>query len=515
MADEQTECNQDPERRMVSFGFSKKKEKAHLEKVSIINEDGERRKEDTDFVLSLEHREVQSIKPAEKKVDLVIPLITKNRWKLQTSDSNNEQMSGGLDQNAAQEILEDIAKEKEDLIRRSKENSNLAIPLLMKNKIPEGFETDDKLDTSLRPNEASAADYDEVPIEEYGMAMLRGMGWKPGEAIGGRFKQIAKPVDAVLRPKGLGLGADKRQLDALSDKKKKKLKPGDKVEEEEPQGFARGVGVLVASGPHKNLYGKIEGVDEDNSRVLVKFAISNQTANISQYAVKIVDKKEYRKYSLDISRLSKAHQDRKDEERRKQDKDRSEDRDNSDGYRHKDRESDRHNRDRHRDSYDRQTDKYTHRDRRKEDEPDSKKKKYKDERYTTASSDLSDQVYWLRPDLRVRIIDKRYKKGRYYNSKVSVVDVVTHDMCSCRTEDGKLLEELKQDMLETLIPKSQPGYIMVVNGKYKGQLGTVIDKDKSNCIAHVELLIDRTKIRKLSYDSICEYIGNIQEEQDY
>ena len=28
------------------------------------------------------------------------------------------------------------------------------------------------------------ADYDLVPIDEYGLALLRGMGWKDGEGIG-------------------------------------------------------------------------------------------------------------------------------------------------------------------------------------------------------------------------------------------------------------------------------------------------------------------------------------------
>lgn len=33
------------------------------------------------------------------------------------------------------------------------DNPDLHIPLLMQNKVPEGFETDDKLDVSLRPSE--------------------------------------------------------------------------------------------------------------------------------------------------------------------------------------------------------------------------------------------------------------------------------------------------------------------------------------------------------------------------
>lgn len=39
----------------------------------------------------------------------------------------------------------------------------------------------------LQPDEA---DYDEIPIEQYGMAMLRGMGWKDGEGIGKHKKFV-------------------------------------------------------------------------------------------------------------------------------------------------------------------------------------------------------------------------------------------------------------------------------------------------------------------------------------
>ena len=48
-------------------------------------------------------------------------------------------------------------------------------------KIPEGYETDEKINTDLRPEESTIEDYEEVPLEQFGMAMLRGMGWKEGE----------------------------------------------------------------------------------------------------------------------------------------------------------------------------------------------------------------------------------------------------------------------------------------------------------------------------------------------
>ena len=36
-----------------------------------------------------------------------------------------------------------------------------------------------------------------------------------------------------------------------------------------------------------------------------------------------------------------------------------------------------------------------------------------------ASSYSSRDVLWVRPKLRVRIIDKKYRKGKYFNTKVS------------------------------------------------------------------------------------------------
>ena len=43
-----------------------------------------------------------------------------------------------------------------------------------------GETTDDVLDVSRRAEVSTMDDYDNVPIEQYGLAMLRGMGWKPG-----------------------------------------------------------------------------------------------------------------------------------------------------------------------------------------------------------------------------------------------------------------------------------------------------------------------------------------------
>lgn len=47
---------------------------------------------------------------------------------------------------------------------------------------------------------------------------------------------------------------------------------------------------------------QIEGVDPDNARVMVKLAIGGKTVTVSQYAVKLIGRQEYDKYSKDLSK---------------------------------------------------------------------------------------------------------------------------------------------------------------------------------------------------------------------
>lgn len=47
---------------------------------------------------------------------------------------------------------------------------------------------------------------------------------------------------------------------------------------------------------------------------------------------------------------------------------------------------------------------------------------------------------WVMPEIRVRIIDKKFAKGRYYKEKAIVVDVANFDHCTVRTDDRKLVD---------------------------------------------------------------------------
>lgn len=62
-------------------------------------------------------------------------------------------------------------------------------------------------DVASRPDSASLDEYAAVPIEEFGAALLRGMGWKEGDAVGKRKHQKVTARVVERRPALLGIGA--------------------------------------------------------------------------------------------------------------------------------------------------------------------------------------------------------------------------------------------------------------------------------------------------------------------
>lgn len=64
-----------------------------------------------------------------------------------------------------------------------------------------------RFDVASRPDSASLEEYAAVPVEDFGAALLRGMGWKEGDVVGRRKSQISKARIVTPRPALLGIGA--------------------------------------------------------------------------------------------------------------------------------------------------------------------------------------------------------------------------------------------------------------------------------------------------------------------
>nr|XP_022299314.1 G patch domain and KOW motifs-containing protein-like [Crassostrea virginica] len=519
------------ETKPLSFGFSKKIEKKDITK-SVVAENEKAEDTTIDYVTSVDNKTIKGTKPETEKKVYVIPLIKQNKWRKDDQEKLGDSVKGkdAVEDEAIKEILQDAAKKNEAWEEQGKViDADIAIPLLMQNKVPEGFETDDKLDVSLRPSEPEEADYEEIPIEQYGMAMLRGMGWKDGEGIGKNKKAFA-PVVATLRPKGLGLGADLSEAKQTNWKGEEKSKDKD----EEVLTFKKGAFCVVTKGANKDLYGEVEGLDEDNVRVMVKLTLTGKIVTLSQYGVRLVGKKEYNKYSKYLNK-GKADEYKEKErlknESKKRSRSRSRERSHKKSHKHRSRsrsrERSKSSKKSHRQDKEERRKEYSERNGSHEQdnrngesrlhEEDgrshhgAKKRRYEErEEQVPSSSEI-----WVRPQIRVRIIDKSFKKGDFYKSKVTVLDVPGSENCICRSDEGKVLEGLSQSQLETVIPKSDGAFVLVVSGKYRGQLGEVMSKNKKKSLAAIQLLQDRDSVVNIDFDHICEFVGDIHEQFDY
>ncbi|MCJ1471839.1 hypothetical protein MMC13_000480 [Lambiella insularis] len=101
-----------------------------------------------------------------------------------------------------------------EALLEGKKKSDLVLPAIVNGEDGDGrfagrLNEDDafKSDIASRPDSASIDDYTAVPIEEFGAALLRGMGWKEGDVVGKRKNQVSLPRVVSRRPALLGIGA--------------------------------------------------------------------------------------------------------------------------------------------------------------------------------------------------------------------------------------------------------------------------------------------------------------------
>lgn len=470
------------DRQNVSFKFTKKVSKA-LSGNKL--DDASTKNTEKDFIISVDKREIKSSAPKAKEKDLVIPLIKKNNWRV--ADAEDIQ-SNDPDRKLKEMAIQELIKESKETQREKEESvNNIDIPLIMQNKIPEGFETDEKMDVSLRPEESTLEDYERIPIEKFGLAVLKGMGWKEGDPVGNNATKASVPVQVQLRPKGLGLGAD---TSALNKAKEKKKVDGEKLQ------LIKGAYVQVIQGSNKGFYGEVLGLDEENARVIVKLSGKDKTSTFPEFSVDVVSKKEFEKESKVINRASYEKYKREHENGESEHRSREKSREKQDTSREREKSS--------------KEKKRSHEEKSTEKKESHKKTKHSEKSSSSrGSSRTGDSKPWVRPQLRVRLIDDEYKKGRYFNEKLVVVDVLSPKSCTCRTENDRYLEDISPSMLETVIPRSENSYVMIVQGKHSGELCSILQKDKSKCLATVQFLSDRGQALQIEYDSICEYVGDV------
>ncbi|XP_013363600.1 PREDICTED: G patch domain and KOW motifs-containing protein isoform X2 [Chinchilla lanigera] len=390
-----------------------------------------------------------------------------------------EALGDGVLSQAVKELIEESKKSLEERASPGADPT-LAIPVIQKGCAPdeEGAGSAPRAETV--PEEA---DYEAVPVEAYGLAMLRGMGWKPGEGIGRTFNQVVKPRVNSLRPKGLGLGANLTEAQALASSGSYCPPTPDgeqgKGKEDQPQGLVPGGAVMVLSGPHRGLYGKVEGLDPDNVRAMVRLAVGSRMVTVSEYCLRPVSQQEFDKNALHPGQASRTS-------------------------------SEQHN------GTSLSWEALQSEDLRGRQGDLEKKRKHPLARQNgllAKSKKASRSQHWLHRDLRVRFVDKLHKGGRYYNTKMTIEDVPSPDTCVCRTDGGRVLEGLREDMLETLVPKVEGNRVMVVLGPQAGRVGHLLSQDRARSRALVQLQRENQLV-ELHYDAVCQYMGPSDSDED-
>lgn len=222
-------------------------------------------------------------------------------------------------------------------------DSDLTIPIIPSQADDGGplDETDAyRRDVITRPESASLEDYERVPVEQFGAALLRGMGWKPGQAASRKRTGLVEPYIPTSRPALLGIGAKEREVLDDGSKSKKPTRPERKyipvVKRERERG-----GDSEKSGSYPNSRRSSRSPDTDRRRD--KDRRSDRDGQRGQDSER--DRDGRRSYSDDRERRrDRDYGDDRDRRERKKERDHDDDyrdRERRDKYKDDDRRRDR------------------------------------------------------------------------------------------------------------------------------------------------------------------------------
>jgi len=458
-----------PKKPTFSFGFSKTSGAKKLVDSKIRDDSTKEKVEEKDIILDVSGKKIKGTKKEEVKVDLVIPCIGNTYKGVQKKEETPVEINVETveipsrelteEEKAAKEIIEESKTWEENQDKGKNPNENLIISVQKNENEPE---LDEKAifdaDVEAKPEASKLEDYEKIPVDGFGMAMLRGMNFKPDEGIGGFRKAKIDCIEPVMRPKGLGLGATRAPTNSSENK-------NGESDKKEKLVLKKGAYVQITSGTNKGKYAEVDGLDEENARVIVRIKKSD-CISVSENIIQLVSKRDYEKGK---NVLNQADYDLHAEKQKK---------------------------------------------REKEWENDKKRQIFdidenQDSKISKKSSKIL-KITWIREGLKVRIIDQ---ESKYYKEKVLVTNV-NENKIECRT-DSKKYVDIKAKYLETVIPKESGSYVMIVEGQFRGKIAEMLRKNNDKSKATVRILNDEELVLDLSYDDICQCSSSLVDEYIY
>ncbi|OUS43800.1 G-patch nucleic acid binding protein [Ostreococcus tauri] len=313
-----------------------------------------------------------------------------------------------------------------------------------------------KEDMEDLPEQASIEEYEDMPIEDFGKAMLRGMGWEEGKAVGRMHRGMVEAVEFIPRAARLGLGAQPAEKDAPQ---KKYIKPGETREKKAD--MVRDQRAVADAGMRnvKTLDEKLVKRKEVGPREgKMMYIADGQHAGISGRILRMLGEKA----SIELSNSGTVVTVRCSELQEMSER---------------------------------------------ETKASVGEKRFRNDDSKSAGTAAEP---WLYTNVRVRVVSKSFSRGQFYLMKGVIVDVLTPTKCLLQIDGGGKTIEIDQRALETVLPKLG-GRICVVLGKFRGRRGKLLEKNKSNDTASIQLNED-FEAHVLPMDAIAEYSGALDEE---
>ncbi|KAF3457915.1 hypothetical protein FNV43_RR02576 [Rhamnella rubrinervis] len=322
-----------------------------------------------------------------------------------------------------------------------------------------------KYDLKRLPEDRGVEEFDDMPVEGFGAALLSGYGWKEGMGIGRNTKEDVKVMEITKRAGKHGIGFVSDDIvPSTRNKVPESNLNGNAKEKEKEKGSERadrdGVGkdVRIIGGSHEGLKGRVlEKLG--NGRLVLKLSRSEETVKVKVDDVAELGSKEEERCLKRLKKLKIQEEGDRKASKRIRDEDKREN-----GGCSSQRDNQRN---------------------------------------------VGKQVSWLMSHIRVRIISKDLKGGRLYLKKGEVVDVVGPKVCDIAMDESKeLIQGVSQDLLETALPR-RGGPVIVLSGKHKGVYGNLVERDLDRETGVVEDA-DTLDLLNVRLEQIAEYIGEPQ-----
>jgi hypothetical protein len=375
--------------------------------------------------------------------------------------------------------------------------------------------------------------YRQVPITDFGAAMLRGMGWT------GQVDKSDQDTN-LPRPSRLGLGATPKLLDAPThgrrprrqDQVKREERLNQQQEEFEKQKLQQLkldkqrtiqegsiVRVHSFSSSTRAIIRKWQGVPGLNM-TLVHFEGDNDPVKVKKGDVKLVERQELQEKPFEAPKYetkemveylgeAKEKRDKSKERDQRRDLDRDRDRNRSrqqdDDYDKRRSSDDRADGDddsrRRREKKDDREDRRDKKRRHDRDHGDDRKRHRQEENASQHST-------WLTPHIRVRVVSS--KAGReYYKEKGVVVDVTRKGTATLNMSNGQVIQ-VPERYLETALPKVG-GNACILTGNHRLAKGRLLERDSRKNRGAVQIFEDMN-IVTTSLDDMAEWCGPLDDD---